>query len=295
MRTLIKIVLQLVLVTIVSAGLSWSVFDRGVRVFLADTVGSSGTALLGVPFNVSPPDIDYQEKKIRWANWKIPDSGGSNASPLIVVSSVTMQLSSDFSLDWRNVGLLPSPIRIKSIILDGIIVSYDIDKEGESLNRLKNRISSVSEVAMRDRMNAAAKSESAFQSFVVNDVSLKGIVIDAISKTDSRKSQLISSKPIDLHGLGTAEQGLDAAMMTERVSRNLMDTIRREALSRGLVEVKKAAPKPQTSTRRKDAVESKDPKTDKAENGASEKLKAVGRGFKKAGQSIGQGFKKLFN
>jgi hypothetical protein len=295
MKTLLKIFFAFV----VFAGLFGSAIGIGVRIFLADVVSSHGMALLGAPFSVSNPEIDYRAKSIIWPDWKIVNAVGSNAvSPIVSVSSVTIQLPLDFALDWRFAGLVPSPMHIKTVTIDGIILSYDIDAEAESLNVLKRRISAAAETAMRDRLNAVTKDQNANQSFIIDELILSGIAIDAYSILSPEKKQRISVKQIGLGGLGVEEQGLYASEIVDRVTKQLIDRVKQEAISHGLVEVKPViAPTKKTTRRKSDVVtdENNDSQIENEEGGAKKAVKAVGRGFKKVGQSIGNGFKKLFN
>lgn len=307
----IKFLLKIFLACCLVVVLSLPVLHRASVTFLQDMIRLHGAAITGTALSVTETQLDWRHRAVHVDGMDIanPAVAGNQPNGLAAhLVDCTMRLSVLVQPDWHANGLMPPVLLLDSIGVGQLTLAYDIDTEGENLHALRTRLATVAGDVLRDRLNATANTsgasvENARQLFIVDSLKVAGIRIEGRSIQNPSRNKIIALGDIELRDVGRMENGITFEEIIDQLSRVLMDSVDREALAQGLIEIKPVAVPVQEESvvkkRRKIVREARD---DVADSSAAEPapqegktkrfFKEVGGGFKQVGKGIGNLFKR---
>lgn len=289
-----KILLKVLLVLPLALWLLWSAVVRGVPSFLQDMASLHASILTGRPVSSADPLIDLSQRRVEWRDWKI-SAGQSGESALVKIANLDMQFPVGFRPAFDSAAVLPSPLYLDAIAVDGVVLDYDIDSAAAPLRSLRLQLSAASSNGLRDRLNAGSRRGEVLQLLVVNRLQVRNIVVRAHSASDPSLSKSFAVGNLVLDRLGAGENGVSVAEIIDRVSRALMDEVQRQAVLQGVVDGgENDEQKKMRASRDRGTVSQEQEEAAQYENGKVKKAaQAVGQGFKDLGRGFRQGWKKI--
>lgn len=293
-----KILIKLLLPLVIFFWLFFLAMIAGAPVFLQDMVLLHGSSIVGEGMDVGTPDVDWQSRILRWPHWKIKSGDGrvGNAPYIASISNVEVLLSQETSIEYAGMFFGEKPLMLDTVMASNIELLLDIDSEGADLRAIRQQISNAAGMALKDRLNASARVPTEALTpllLVIKELRVDGVVVKAYSKDNPTKSQNFPVVLASFNNMGVDEGGITAAEIVDRVSRSMLDEVRRQAGIRGVLDAGR-----QSGARVADDVGMDDSAQQNGdEPGVSGKVKkaaqAVGHGFRDLGRDIKQGFKKL--
>ena len=293
-----KILIKLLLPLVIFFWLFFLAMIAGAPVFLQDMVLLHGSSMVGEGMDVGAPDVDWRSRMVHWSYWKIRTSGEDieKSQYIVSISDVDMALSREGGAKFIGLIFGKSPLMLDTVTASNIELLLDIDSEGAGLRAIRQQISNAAGMALRDRLNASARVPTetiAPLLLVIKELRVDGVVVKAYSKDNPTKSQNFPVVLASFNNIGVDEGGITTAEIVDRVSRSMLDEVRRQAGIRGVLDAGR-----QSGARVADDVGIDDSAQQNGdEPGVSGKVKkaaqAVGHGFRDLGRDIKQGFKKL--
>jgi hypothetical protein len=196
----------------------------------------------------------------------------------------------NFLPDFKSKSFSPPLWEIDAFQIKNVAVFYDIDSEGSDFRSLRIRLSQLSEDAMRDRLNARAKDVGAPLLLQIKTLQVSGITVDARSQKNPGRSKVFSIRDIILTDIGLQEEGVAPAEIIDRLTRSIIDAIRREADKLGMLEAQKQFVDVSSFWK---ASRCKRKYHDDIDTGKT--IRSIGTGLKKTGGKMWQGAKDFFN
>lgn len=290
MKMLLKVLLVLPLVL----WLLWSAVSRGVPSFLQDMASLHASVLTGRQVNAADPVIDWNQRRVEWRDWKVAP-GQSGESALVRIANLQLQLPVDFRPVLDSAAILPSPLHVDEIAVDGVVLDYDMDSAAASLRSLRLQLSTASSIGLRDRLNAGSRGGELLQLLVINRLQVRNIMVQARSSNDPSLSKSFAVGNLVFDRLGAGENGVSVAEIIDRVSRVLMDEVQRQAVLQGVADSGESDEQRKLrNSRDRGAVSQEQDEAAQDENGKVKKAaQAVGQGFKDLGRGFRQGWKKI--
>lgn len=294
-----KILIKLLLPLVVFFWLFFLAVIAGAPVFLQDMVLLRGSSMVGEGMEAGAPDVDWRSRMIRWSHWKIKSRDGHDVdkAPYVAsISNVEVLLSQETSIEHMDIFFGETPLMLDTVMASNIELLLDIDSDGANLRAIRQEISNAAGMALRDRLNASARvSVKAVTPLllVIKELRVNEVVVKAYSKDNPAKSQSFPVVLASFNNIGVDEGGITAAEIVDRVSRSMLDEVRRQAGIRGVLDAGR-----QSGVRVANDVGIDDSAQQGGdEPGVSGKVKkaaqAVGLGFRDLGRDIKQGLKKL--
>jgi hypothetical protein len=261
--------------------------EQGGRSFIKDSVELHGSRMLGSDMVFSDSSISLTDKSVSLYDACFP----AMATPSVFCAgTISLQFSGNFLPDFKSKSFSPPLWEIDVFQIKNVAVFYDIDSEGSDFRSLRIRLSQLSEDAMRDRLNARAKDVVAPLLLQIKTLQVSGITVDARSQKHPGRSKVFSLRDIALTDIGMKEEGVAPVEVVDRLTRSIVDAIRREADKLGMLETQKQFV--EVSSSGKQAAE-RENNNDDIDTGKT--IRSIGTGLKKTGGKMWQGAKDFFN
>jgi hypothetical protein len=256
--------------------------------FIKDAVELHGSRMLGSDVVFSDSSINLADKTVSLHDACFP----AMANPSVFCAgTLSLQFSENFLPDFKSKSFFPPLWEIEVFQIKNVAVFYDVDSEGSDFRSLRIRLSQLSEDAMRDRLNARAKDVGAPLLLQIKTLQVSGITVDARSQKNPGRSKVFSIRDIILTDIGMQEEGVAPAEIIDRLTRSIIDAVRREADKLGMLEAKKQFV--DVSPSRKQVVARENDHEDNIDPGKT--IRSIGTGLKKTGGKMWQGAKDFFN
>lgn len=289
-----KILLKILLVLPLVLWLVWSAVAQGVPLFLQDMAYLHASIMTGREVSSSRPEIDWRQRRLQWPDWKI--AAAQPAGPaLVTIANIEIQMPIDFQPIFERAAMLPSPLHLDLIAVDGVVLDYDVDSDAASLRSLRLQLSTAASNGLRDRLNAGSRGAELLQLLIVNRLQVRNIKVQARSAGEPLWSKTFAVGNLSFDRIGASEGGVTVAEIGDRVCRIMMDEVQRQAILQGVADNGEGdSRKKLRGARDGGAGSDLQDDVDRDENGRVKKAaQAVGQGFKDLGRGFKQGWKKI--
>lgn len=284
-----KIFLQIIIAAVLAAWLSISSLDLIGRFFIKDTVELYGSSIIG-------SDVRFKDFTISWAERSLSLRNGcfpAEAAPsLFCADTILIQFSQTFMPELKNQSFSPDLWEIDAIYMKDVVLFYNIDSEGSSLNDLKLRVAELSSDAMKDRLNAKSKNTAAPLLMEVKKIQVSGVKVDARSQKNPDRSKIFFINDMVFVDVGVQEGGVTSVEVLDRVTRDIVDKVEIEAEKQGLIEIKPSQTDSRPSRKRSAMRGDEDAESASDKSSPGKTLRTMGTSIKKTSQEVWQ---KLFH
>ena len=260
--------------------------------FIKDMVELHGSQWAGAAVRIKDASINRKEK-----NFLLQDVcfTGTAESQVLCIGSAVVQLSPDFSIEWRRASFLPNFLTVEYLDIKDVSVFYDIESEGGDLRKLRFNLSEKSSVAMKDRLNAKAQGADEVLLLQLQALKISGIKVEARSRKNPGRSKNFFIDDLVVADLSMQDNGIASAEILDQVVSVIVDRVQREAKKQGLIESSSVSESGQSSRKRAATTADDGDSDSEEESSASKTVRSIGADLKKTGSDLWQGTKKLFD